>query len=90
MALYSTVLSGAASGKCLCQKEKSGQNVAFIITGVNGKPMCLVCSQYLLVLKEYKIRDHLYAHHGQKAGVKKKQSVFSHIQETSNEAVKAS
>ena len=59
---------------CLCQKrEKWMQSAVFqekwssyLITELNGKAVCLVCSEHVAVLKEYNLRRHYVSLHADK------------------------
>ncbi|XP_047482993.1 general transcription factor II-I repeat domain-containing protein 2A-like [Penaeus chinensis] len=76
---------------------------SYLFTEVNGKPVCLVCSQQVSVLKEYNLRRQFETEkyknlQGQQRlekvnellmALKKQQSVFSRSREISDTAVKA-
>lgn len=56
---------------CRVQSFQRKMDHVLFFTEVNGKPVCLVCSQQVSVLKEYNIRRHYETHHGKK---------FNHLQ----------
>lgn len=79
---------------------------SYLFTDVNGKAVCLVCSQQVSVMKEYNIRRHYVTHHSEKfnmqgqmrkekvnellGALRKQQCVFTRSRDISAAAVKAS
>ena len=56
--------SGKVDTECRVFQEKWSSS--FLFTEVNGKPVCLVCSQHVSVLKEYNLRRHYETLHADK------------------------
>lgn len=49
-----------------CRVFQEKWTSSYFFTEINGKPVCLVCSEHVSVLKEYNIRRHYQTHHGEK------------------------
>uniref|UniRef100_I3J839 SPIN-DOC-like zinc-finger domain-containing protein n=1 Tax=Oreochromis niloticus TaxID=8128 RepID=I3J839_ORENI len=89
-----------------CRVFQEKWSSSYLFTKVNGKAVCLVCSQHVAVLREYNLRRHYMSLHADKydnfqgqrrrevnellAGLKKQQCVFTHSRDISDAAVKAS
>lgn len=63
-----------------CRVFQEKWSLSYLFTEVNGKPVCLVCSQHVSVLKEYNLRRHNETLHAEK---------YNHSREISDTAVKA-
>ncbi|XP_070408444.1 general transcription factor II-I repeat domain-containing protein 2 [Nothobranchius furzeri] len=90
-----------------CRLFQEKWTSSYFFTEVNGKAVCLVCSQHVAVLKEFNLCRHYVSLHAEKydkfeaqrrrekvnellARLKKQQSAFTHSQDISDAAVKAS
>ncbi len=59
------LLSKRRKANAECQVFQEKWTTSYLFMEVNGKPVCLVCSQRISVLKEYNLTRHYQANHAE-------------------------